>query len=97
MAHSLFVLLFIFGAIIPTFDAHIGHFDEVWRRRAEEAIKFADLTYESEPINVTLAFNKKTREYVKSPLSLARARTFSILMLVMNMFSMSFNLWSLRD
>ncbi|KAM3361398.1 putative pectate lyase P59 [Capsicum galapagoense] len=65
MAHSPFVLLFIFGAIIPTFDAHIGHFDEVWRRRAEEAIKFADLTYESEPINVTLAFNKKTRDAMK--------------------------------
>ncbi|CAN4081702.1 unnamed protein product [Withania somnifera] len=65
MTPLLFVLVFLFGAIIPTFNAHIGHFDEVWRRRAEEAREFALQAYESEPANVTLAFNKKTRDAVK--------------------------------
>lgn len=76
MTHSLFILFFVFGAIIPTFNAHIGDFDAVWRRRAEEARKFALQTYESEPTNVTLAFNKKTREYVKF-LSFSLFRAFS--------------------
>ncbi|KAL3344648.1 hypothetical protein AABB24_023876 [Solanum stoloniferum] len=65
MTHSLFVLLFVFGAVIPAFNAHIGDFDEVWRRRAEEAMKFTLQTYESEPANITLAFNQKTRDSVK--------------------------------
>lgn len=65
VTHSFFVLFFIFAAIIPSFLAHIGEFDEVWRRRAEEARKVALQTYESEPENVTLAFNKQVREYVK--------------------------------
>ncbi|XP_057469320.1 probable pectate lyase P59 [Actinidia eriantha] len=33
-----FVVLFLaFAAIIPAFTANIGHFDEVWKQRAEEA------------------------------------------------------------
>lgn len=66
MTKSLFIIFFVLGAIIPAFNAHIGDFDEVWRRRAEEAIKFTHETYESEPANITLAFNQKTRQYVNS-------------------------------
>ncbi|XP_015064262.1 probable pectate lyase P59 [Solanum pennellii] len=65
MTKSLFIMFFVLGAIIPAFNAHIGDFDEVWRRRAEEAIKFTHETYESEPANITLSFNQKTRHTVK--------------------------------
>ncbi|KAI8541614.1 hypothetical protein RHMOL_Rhmol08G0075700 [Rhododendron molle] len=39
--YCLFFLFFTFAAIIPTLTAHIGNFDEVWQKRAEEAKKAA--------------------------------------------------------
>lgn len=58
-----FLFLYItFATIIPSLMAHIGHYDEVWRRRAEEAKEYARQIYEPHPENVTLAFNQKLRE-----------------------------------
>ncbi|MCD9559193.1 putative pectate lyase P59 [Datura stramonium] len=60
------LLLFsTFLAIIPSLNAHIGDFDEVWRRRAQEADEWAQQTYKPDPVNVTLAFAKQTRESLK--------------------------------
>ncbi|CAN4079344.1 unnamed protein product [Withania somnifera] len=46
-------------------DGHIGDFDEVWRRRAQEADEWALKAYKPDPMNVTFAFAKQTREITK--------------------------------
>ncbi|XP_009599825.1 probable pectate lyase P59 isoform X1 [Nicotiana tomentosiformis] len=65
LMYSFFFLFIIFATIIPCLMAHIGDFDEVWRRRAEEAREYARQIYEPNPENVTLAFNQKVRDSMK--------------------------------
>ncbi|KAK4367521.1 hypothetical protein RND71_011313 [Anisodus tanguticus] len=50
------------AAVVSTVNGHIGDFDEVWRRRAQEADEWALKAYKPDPLNVTLAFAKQTRE-----------------------------------
>ncbi|XP_010242445.1 PREDICTED: pectate lyase [Nelumbo nucifera] len=50
-------LLFILAAIIPTLRAHIGDFDEVWQKRAEEAKSNALEAYHPDPDEVINHFN----------------------------------------
>ncbi|KAL3341663.1 hypothetical protein AABB24_025933 [Solanum stoloniferum] len=63
--YTFLFLCITFGTIIPGLMAHIGHYDEVWRRRAEEAKEYARQIYEPHPENVTLAFNQKLRNTMK--------------------------------
>lgn len=58
------ILFFTCAAMVPVLMAHIGDFDEVWRKRLLEAQNHALNTYEYDPFNVTLAFNNEVHKYV---------------------------------
>lgn len=48
--------------IIPGVTAHIGDFDEVWQKRAEEAKEAAYRAYQPNPEKVTNTLNKNVHE-----------------------------------
>lgn len=56
------ILFFTCAAMAPVLMAHIGDFDEVWQRRLLEAQEHALNTYESDPFNVTVAFNREVQK-----------------------------------
>ncbi|XAR71228.1 Pectate lyase [Bertholletia excelsa] len=60
-ANRLLLLLVAFAAILPTFTAHIGHFDDVWKARADQARNAALEAYESDPSHVANALNTEVR------------------------------------
>ncbi|KAK4346575.1 hypothetical protein RND71_032914 [Anisodus tanguticus] len=59
---KLIYLSLLLFSIFLAVNGHIGDFDEVWRRRAQEADEWALKAYKPDPLNVTLAFAKQTRE-----------------------------------
>ena len=60
----LFLLLSFFGfsVLAPAVRAHIGDFDEVWKKRAQDAQKAALESYKENPDDVTNHFNKNVRK-----------------------------------
>ncbi|OVA13300.1 Pectate lyase/Amb allergen [Macleaya cordata] len=50
---SFYFFFFSFAIIIPTLQANIGHFDEVWKKRADEAMKANLEAYHPNPLEVT--------------------------------------------
>ena len=59
-----YLSLLLFSTFL-VINGHIGEFDEVWRRRAQEADEWAIKAYKPDPINVTLAFAKETGQALK--------------------------------
>ncbi|XP_049346546.1 probable pectate lyase P59 [Solanum verrucosum] len=59
-----YLSLLLFSTFLAI-NGHIGEFDEVWRRRAQEADEWAIKAYKPDPINVTLAFAKQTGQALK--------------------------------
>lgn len=57
------IILFL-GLIVysPIVKGNIGHFDEVWQERAENAKKGAFKAYNPNPENVTSDFNRETEK-----------------------------------
>ncbi|XP_034706232.1 pectate lyase-like [Vitis riparia] len=58
----LLLSFFAFAVLAPSIRAHIGEFDEVWQKRAEEAQKAALEAYQPNPEEVTNQFNKNVRK-----------------------------------
>lgn len=58
-----FVLALSLAALVPSFEAHIGEFDEYWKKRAEEAQKDALEAYHPDPQNVTAHFNSRVHRW----------------------------------
>lgn len=69
--NCLFVLFFTFAAIIPTLTAHIGDFDEVWQKRAEEAKKAALEANSRIPADFNLHFHKWVNNLISFSLGLS--------------------------
>lgn len=64
---SLLLLSFLVLAVLaPAIRAHIAEFDEVWKKRAEEAQEAALEAYQSKPEDVTNDLNKNVRKWVSS-------------------------------
>lgn len=62
---SLLLLSFLaFAVLAPAIRAHIGEFDEVWQKRAEQAQKAALDAYHPNPEEVANQFNKNVRTWV---------------------------------
>ncbi|KAJ8749877.1 hypothetical protein K2173_013792 [Erythroxylum novogranatense] len=57
MAKLTLIFLISFASMIPSLRGNIGHFDEVWQKRAEEAKKNLLEAYVPDPENVTDSFN----------------------------------------
>ena len=55
---KLLLLIFAFAIIIPSLEAGIADFDEVWQQRAQEAKKAALEAYQPHPEEVTENFNE---------------------------------------
>lgn len=51
-------------AIFPTLKANIGHFDQVWQKRSEEAKNAAQQAFKPNPEKVTADVNKHVNKYV---------------------------------
>lgn len=60
----IYLSLLLFSTFFVAINGHIGEFDEVWRRRAQEADEWAQKAYKPDPMNVTFAFAKQTKKYV---------------------------------
>ncbi|PHU27722.1 putative pectate lyase 19 [Capsicum chinense] len=60
----IYLSLLLFSTFFVAINGHIGEFDEVWRRRAQEADEWAQKAYKPDPMNVTFAFAKQTKETV---------------------------------
>ncbi|XP_030531087.2 pectate lyase-like [Rhodamnia argentea] len=54
-----FILALSLAALVPCLEAHIGEFDEYWKKRADEAQKHALDAYHPNPENVTAHFNSR--------------------------------------
>ncbi|GAB4860712.1 Probable pectate lyase P59 [Ancistrocladus abbreviatus] len=80
MANFKFTIEFLFvviSMVIPTGNANIGHFDEVWQQRSAQAKKDAEEAYNPNPEEVTHDLNKHvaktlegnngTRRHLKDP------------------------------
>lgn len=50
--NSRFILFVVVGWILPVLNANIGEWDEVWRRRAEDAWNRTLQAYHPNPQNV---------------------------------------------
>ncbi|KAF8399421.1 hypothetical protein HHK36_015286 [Tetracentron sinense] len=72
---GLFIFFFFFSSavIIPTLRAHIGDFDEVWQKRAEEAKKAALEAYDPNPDEVTNHFNTHVDKAIEGTNSTRRS------------------------
>jgi len=57
------IFFFSFAALIPCLLANIAEMDEVWRRRAEEAIETTEKYYDPNPGAVASHFNMKAQEF----------------------------------
>lgn len=66
LSRLLLLLLPFFGfsVLAPAVQAHIGDFDEVWQKRAEEAQKAAFAAFNPHPEEVTNLLNKNARRSV---------------------------------
>ena len=58
--------LFSFAALIPCLSANISEVDEVWRRRAEEAMQTTEQYYDPNPVAIASHLNMKVQEYVNN-------------------------------
>lgn len=56
------IFVLAFASIIPILNADIGYYDEVWKKRAEEAKKNMMDAYVANPLEVTTEFNNQTNE-----------------------------------
>lgn len=67
LARLRLIFLLSFVALIPCLSANIAEADEVWRRRAEEAMQTTEQYYDPNPAAVANHLNLKVQEYVKTP------------------------------
>lgn len=56
------VFFFSFVTLIPCLSANIADFDEVWRRRAEEALTATKEAYDPNPVEATSNFNMEVQK-----------------------------------
>lgn len=75
MKGFMIILFFTCAAMAPVLMAHIGDFDEVWQRRLLEAQEHALNTYESDPFNVTVAFNREVQKVLEIKEAMGRNST----------------------
>lgn len=54
----LFLFTIIFG-VIPSLKGHIGEYDDVWQKRAEEAKKASMDAYHPNPEEITFKLNEQ--------------------------------------
>ncbi|KAL9429142.1 hypothetical protein AB3S75_031032 [Citrus x aurantiifolia] len=57
--------LFSFAALIPYLSANINEVDEVWRRRAEEAMQTTEQYYDPNPVAIASHLNMKVQDLSK--------------------------------
>ncbi|KAL9426369.1 hypothetical protein AB3S75_033199 [Citrus x aurantiifolia] len=57
--------LFSFAALIPCLSANISEVDEVWRRRAEEAMQTTEQYYDPNPVAIASHLNMKVQDLSK--------------------------------
>ena len=60
------IFLFSFATLMPCLSAHIAEVNEVWRRRAEEAMQTTEQYYDPNPVAVANHLNMKVQEYVNN-------------------------------
>lgn len=65
LARLKLIFLFSFIILIPCLSA-IAEADEVWRRRAEEAMQTTEQYYDPDPVAVASNLNMKVQEYVNN-------------------------------
>ncbi|GLT35392.1 hypothetical protein SLA2020_098500 [Shorea laevis] len=61
-----FLIFFNVATLIPSIKADIGEFDEVWRKRAEEAWKNALEAYNPHPEDVTAIVNNRVNDALEA-------------------------------
>lgn len=61
---KLSITFFTFTSIFPVLNAHIGEWDEVWQKRAEEARNRTIETYEPIPEHVVAHLNVNAKRYI---------------------------------
>lgn len=59
----LVILVFALVVLVKALEANIAVFDEVWKKRAEEAKKAALEAYHPHPENVADDLNRRVHEY----------------------------------
>lgn len=63
MKSNLLFFFFSFAIIIPTLQANIADFDDVWQKRADEAMRANLAAYHSNPMEVTDQINHHVHKY----------------------------------
>lgn len=58
------IMFFTFIGILPGLNSHIGEWDEVWQKRAEEARNRTIETYEPIPEHVVAHLNVNAKRYL---------------------------------